>query len=203
VPDRRQLEDLWALLVDGGLAIDTCIGDQPALRTLLQLDGDRLTFVARAAVEPLPAEQRLRLAARHADAVRARSVGVLADGRSLGQVLRHVMLAGFGGTELYSAAKRISLISVLSQTDWLGLAHDQALCAVLLVCRAALPWMVRRTVPLLMRWRYAGIARALDDGRHGRTRTSFPVVGDGAVGNVIATRPDARRYAAALQRGRP
>jgi hypothetical protein len=187
VADREQLADLWALLHDGGLAIDTNVADRPALRTLLQLDGNRLTLVAMRTVAPLSAQERLGLAARHADAVRARAVGVLADGRIVGWVLGHVVLAVVCGVEIYSVATRV----LAGTMDWWGLLHDQAVCVILLAGRAVLPWVVRWVMPLVVRWRYSAVARALGDVRHESTRVAFHR-GQQGVGNVIAgvsTRP--------------
>ena len=167
--DPARLADLWALLHEGGLAIDTCVADRPALRTLLQLDGDRLTFVALRAVAPLSAEERLGLAARHADAVRGRSVAVLADGRIVGWVLGHVLLALVGGVEIYSIAIRL----LAGTVDWWGLLHDQVVCLVLMGGRAVLPWVLRQAVSFVVRWRYSGIAAALGETRHAATRAAF------------------------------
>jgi hypothetical protein len=169
VADRTRLADLWALLHEGGLAIDTCVADRPALRTLLQLDGDRLTLVALPAVAPLSAEERLSLAERHADAVRARSVAVLADGRIVGWVAGQVVLASVFGVEIYSVAIRV----LVGTVDWWGLLRDQVVCLVLMGCRAALPWVLRQAVSFVVRWRYAGIAAALGDARHTATRAAF------------------------------
>jgi hypothetical protein len=161
-----RLADLWSLLHEGGLAIDTCVADRPALRTLLQLDGDRLTFVAMRAVAPLSPEERLGLAARHADAVRARSVAVLADGRIVCRVLGHVVLALVSSVEIYSIAIRV----LAGKVDWWGLLHDQVVCLVLMGCRAVLPRVARWVISFVVRWRYSGIAAALGDTRHAATR---------------------------------
>jgi hypothetical protein len=175
---------MWALLHEGGLAIDTYVAGQPALRTLLQLDGDRLTLVALRAVAPLSPEERLGLAVQHADAVRARAVGVLADGRILGWVLGHVVLAVVGGVEIYSVAIRV----LVGTVDWWGLLHDQAVCVILLAGRAVLPWVVRRVVPWVVHWRYSAVARGMGDVRHEATRVAFHR-GPQDVGNVIAVVP--------------
>jgi hypothetical protein len=162
------------MLHEGGVSIETSAGGQPALRTLLQLDGDRLTFVARRAIAKLSTEDRLDLATRHADAVRARSLAVMADGRRIGQVLGHVVLAAAGGVELYSIVTQIALGSVLLGTGWWALLDEQIIAATLLGGRAALPWLVRKAVPLAMRWRNAPVSRALDNAQREATRAALP-----------------------------
>jgi hypothetical protein len=168
------LADLWSLLHEGGLAVETRAAGKPALRTLLQLDGDRVTFVALRTLEPLSAEDRRLLAEGHAEAVRARLAGILADGRRVLPLLRHAALAGFGGGEVYSIATRVSLTSTVWKVDWLGLVHDQIVWLIVLIGRAALPWVVRRIVPWVIRWRYSTTARRLGDALHSRTRAMFP-----------------------------
>jgi hypothetical protein len=158
---------------EGGVSIATCARGKPALRTLLQLDGDRLTFVYRRTIETMSAQEKLDLATRHADAVRARSLAVMADGRRLGQVLGHAALAAAGGVELYDIVTQIALGSVLPGGVW-GLLGGQIFPVILLGGRVALPWLVRKATPLAMRWRNARVSRELDNERREATRKALP-----------------------------
>jgi hypothetical protein len=167
-----ELADLWSLLHEGGLAVETQSAGKLALRTLLQLDGDRLTFVALRILEPLSPEDRRLLAVRHADAVRARSVGMLADGRTVLPWLRHAALVGFGSGELYSVVTRVSWGAM--QLDWMGLLRDQMVWPILLILRAVLPWVVGRIVAGVLHWRYTATARRLGDVLRRDTRAMLP-----------------------------
>ncbi|MFL5280236.1 MAG: hypothetical protein ACJ8AW_04385 [Rhodopila sp.] len=79
-PVISRFTDLWSMLHEGGVLVETRVGgpETPvALRTLLQIDGDRVVRVGWNALKPLSHNERLRLAVQHRQAVRAGSVTVL------------------------------------------------------------------------------------------------------------------------------
>jgi len=159
------------LVHEGGLAIETrAAPDAPAaVRTVLQLDGDRVTTVALGAIAGLSADDRQRLAARHLADVRARSVGLLADGQVALRWLRHGILAAVAGLELFGAAGHISVHSFFAGSDWHGFLRDQVIGLVLLVCRQAAPVVL----PRLLRLIHGRTARAMAEAHRQQTRQSF------------------------------
>jgi len=159
------------LVHEGGLVIETpAAPDSPAaLRTVVQLDGDRLTAIAMGAITSLTPEDRQRLVARHLADVRMRSVGLLADGQVALRWLRHLMLAGAAGLEVFSTASHLSLRSFFATTEWRSLMHDQVACLVLLLCRQAAPVVLSHVLRLI----HGQTARNLAAARHEDTRRRF------------------------------
>jgi hypothetical protein len=159
------------LVHEGGLAIETrAAPDAPAaLRTVVQLDGDRVTTVALGAIAGLSADDRRRLAARHLADVQARSVGLLADGQLGLRRLRHGILAAVAGLELVSAAGHVSVHSFFAGSDWRGFLRDQILGLILLGCRQAAP----RVLPRLLRLIHGRTARAMAEAHRQQTRQSL------------------------------
>jgi hypothetical protein len=146
VPDLSWSErfgDLWRSLHEGGLTIETFVGEAPdarvALRTVIQLDGDRMVLVDLQALSALSHYQRLRLAARHRQAVRARSLGVFVELHKGLSLFRGLLLAGFGVGEVSSAAARISA----GQFGWRTLLWDQVYCLAPLALHRVLPYGLR------------------------------------------------------------
>jgi hypothetical protein len=156
VPDLSRSErfgDIWRSLHEGGLTIETPVGESPdariALRTVIQLDGDRMVLVDFGAMSALSHYQRLRLAARHRQAVRARSMGVFVELHRGISIFRGVLLAGFGLGEVASVAARVSS----GQFGWRTLLWDQAYCLTPLALHRALPYGIR--------WLHSAAARLL------------------------------------------
>lgn len=137
--------DAWALLHEGGLLVETTLGTGPgsaiAMRTLLQLDGDRMTHVDAQLLATLPRWERLRVAARHNRDVQARSRVVLAGLSRLPAILRACLLAVFGAGEAETAIARIA--ATPASIDWHGLLRDQRIWLFPLLAHALLPYGIR------------------------------------------------------------
>jgi hypothetical protein len=143
--------DLSRALHEGGLTIETSVSEAPdarvALRTVIQLDGDRMVSVDFGAMSALSRYQRLRLAARHRQSVRARSMGVFVELHKGLSIFRCLLLAVFGVGEVASAAARIPS----GQFSWLTLLWDQAYCLM--------PLALHRVLPYGIRWLHSAAAR--------------------------------------------
>jgi hypothetical protein len=147
VPDTSssaRFAGIWSILHEGGLVIDTPVADHPeaplALRTVLQLDGDRTVIVDLGAMAHMSQYERLRLAVRHGRDVRAKSAALFAGLHRGALLLRGCLLIGFGGTEMYSFATRIAQ---WQQFDWRGLLREQIPCLLLLAGHKLLPYGTR------------------------------------------------------------
>jgi hypothetical protein len=143
-PGSARFRELWSLLAEGGLTVNTPdVPDAPvALRTVLQLDGDRVILVNQDVIAPLSDAERLVLLARHTEDVRSRSGGLLSGLHRSVAVLRGALLVGFGGGELANLASAIAGPG-LNHVDWFRLFYDQLPFAGLLVARVSLPYGLR------------------------------------------------------------
>ncbi len=54
--------------------------------------------------------------------------------------------------------------------DWMGLLRDQMVWPILLILRAVLPWVVRRIVAGVLKFRYTAATRRLGEVLHRDTR---------------------------------
>ncbi|MBS0639656.1 MAG: hypothetical protein JSS43_07275 [Proteobacteria bacterium] len=154
---RTQVADLWSLVHEGGLVIDTYCPDGTAVafRTVLQVDGDRTLQISRCAIAPLSHYQQLRLAVRHRQAVRARSIDVLRRIERWQRVLRYGFLSGFGLSEVAWAIAHWPF----DAAEWRTLLWRQGPSAVLLVLGVIGPPLMRRFLPLLLRLAASGLIK--------------------------------------------
>lgn len=152
---RTQVADLWSLLHEGGIVIDTCCADGKtvAFRTVLQADGDRTLRIGRRALAPLSRYQRMRLAVRHRQAVRARSLDVFRRIERWQRVARASFLSGFGVSE----GAWLFAHWPLTAADWRTLLWHQIPSAILLLLSGIGPMLMRWLLPRLLRWAASGI----------------------------------------------
>jgi hypothetical protein len=142
--------DLWSMLHEGGITVETRTGAEGspiAFRTLLQIDGGRLLRIGQTALGPLTPCQRLRLAVRHRQAVRSRSIAVLLRLRRDLVWLRYGLIALFAGTEVH----RVITDWPFVQLDWRTLLWHQVPSLVMLAMGVIVPWTIRLIAPYLLR----------------------------------------------------
>ncbi len=129
------------------MIVETRAADRPeaplALRTVLQLDGDRMVLVDLRAISALSRDEKLNLVTRHGMAVRAESATALTGLHRALSCLRSTFLILFGASELASLWANIVLASGMAGIDWPGLLFCQLPCLALLLGRTLLPYGVR------------------------------------------------------------
>ena len=143
------------MLHEGGIAVETRTGGDGspiAFRTLLQIDGDRVLRIGQLALAPLTPHQRLRLAVRHRQAVRARTIAVLLRIRRRLNWLKYALLSLFAGSEVYRAIIDWPFVHL----DWRQWLWRQVPSLVLLAMGTLIPWMIRLTAPYLLRMLASG-----------------------------------------------
>ena len=137
------LKELHSFLRDG-MTVDTSDGGSLAIRTIIQLDGDVLTFVA-----PAAANQAVRT--RHSAQVEAR-LKVVSD-RLNGTALVPTWL--FGG--LYITGRLWELVSVGDEEAWVRLLFDAGISVGISVVGMipAIRWLAWRLAVWAVRQRLA------------------------------------------------
>ncbi len=147
------------MLHEGGLLIETRKtedeGSPVALRTLVQLDGDRIVWIARNTFASMSHYQRLRIAVRHRRMVRQHSAQRLYDASRWLPWLRYGFLALFGASETGRVVADWPFVHV----DWQAMLWHQAPGLALLASGFVAPAVLRFAVPHILRWRAAGTIR--------------------------------------------
>lgn len=148
------------MLHEGGLLIETRIMDNNAtspvaLRTLLQLDGDRVVWIGRNAFASMSHYQRLRVAVRHRRVVRQRSVKLLNDARSWMPWLRYGFFALFGVHETGRGFADWPFV----QLDWQAWLWHLVPGVALLAAGFVAPKVLAYAVPYILRWRAGATIR--------------------------------------------
>jgi hypothetical protein len=142
-----RFRDLWHLLHEGGLVIETRAVEQPAaplaLRTVLQLDGDRMISVDLSAIAALSQDERLRLMDRHRRDVLDKTAGVF-GGLNRGLfVLRAGLLAGAGVGAVGGVTTTVIAAAGVAPIGVIGLAYAQLPWVAPLLCHWLLPYGMR------------------------------------------------------------